>query len=250
MTNFEMYLDGPDGKLDVRSLSRALKHFTAFLSELSPEGSQTPLPVSGLRVGSLQAVVDCPPDLAEYAQDGLEQLRSTGSRPNGWSLAALEHLRDYGRTAGARGVTGASLGAGNLVKVDAEMIAAIDRVLRRVPMSLGSIQGRLSAYFGTRDPVKIRITPDSRTDFVRVIISSEVLAREAAKMVEDRVIVKGVVIRDPDTGEIDHMRARSIDRAKPVPERLPVESAIGIWPREWLQGRTPEEYVRQVTDEA
>jgi hypothetical protein len=248
MPEVEMHLEGEPGAMDVRALRDGLEHFTKFLNSLS-EDTTAPLPVTNLAVASLTATVSTSEQHSERVEHGLRALRDEKVRPRGWPLEALQELRDYSKVAGRNGVTSAAVGCSERIRVDAQMRETIEQILGNVPRSLGAISGRLSSYFGGSRPVKVRVIPTGMVSYVGVSIPDEELARHAARLVEERVVVRGLIVRHPDTGQVEEMTAHSIEKMAIAEAPMTVDQAVGIWPRDIFGGKASEDIVREWRNE-
>lgn len=249
MARVVMRLEGEAGEMDARALRAGLDHFTRFLAALADEPS-LPLPVVNLEMGSMAATVDAPEHLRKRMDEGLHQLSAAATRPAGWRLEALHELLNYAKLPGRHGLTGVAITGMRPTPIDDDLRRAIEKVLSNVPVSLGAIQGRLSTYFGVSRPVKIRIVPDGMRSYVGVTVPDRALAEEAARLVEQRVAVRGYIVRHPDTGEIEEMTARRIEKLEVPRERMTLKEAVGIWPPELFGGLDSVEIGRAMRDEA
>lgn len=249
MPKVTMRLEGAEGAMDARALRAGLEHFTRFLSALADE-TACPLPIVDLKVGSLFATVDTPQYLQDRVDEGLTFLRSEGARPITWPLEALKQLSDYANLKGRYGVEQVGIDGHDSGTIDEQLKAAIEKALSGLPLSLGAIQGRISSYFGVSRPVKVRVVPDGMRSYVRIAVPDAHLAEQAARLVEQRVIIRGLMVRHPESGAIEEMTAHSIEKIEEPEISMSVDEAVGIWPPNLFEGMTSVQIARMLRNEA
>lgn len=200
--------------LDPLALADSIISISRMINSLT-RGSKPNLEIGELRTGSAILGVRGPEREITILNSGLESLKDSGEIPDGWTTYTLDSLIKFRGTLRRHGVTGVKVSVGDSVSVlDESLMQNAEKAKDNLPLSLGSISGRLYRYSNPSNGPATASIEDRRT---KQAISVEIPADEAgaaAKLIEKDVKIWGIITREPITHRISSIRLRGIEPSR------------------------------------
>lgn len=199
--------------LDPLALADSIVSISRMINSLT-HGSNPQLEIGELRTGSAILGVKGPEREITILNSGLESLKYAAEIPDGWTTNTLDSLIKFRGALRRRGVTGIKVNVGDSMSaLDENLMLNAEKAKDNLPLSLGSIRGRLYRYSNPSKGPATASIEDLRTKHA---ISVEIPAEDAdaaAKLIEKDVRVWGIVTREPITHRISSIRMRGIERS-------------------------------------
>lgn len=221
--NIMLKLNGPTNSIDLKTLATAIDELAQLVGALPSQEDAVKL--GGLMTGSAKIAVDTTRAVACEMEDGLDQLRQTRRRPNGWTLRQLQALRKI-IEAGKKG-DGAELSVNGtrtqVYPLDTDLREAIKEAIERSRISIGSVRGVIDRYNGHSRTRSAKLVQELTGKTITLKFKEEMTGSIFDAM-HNRVEVRGLLTRNPETNQVEEADVRGI-------RILPAEkiSGQGIW---------------------
>lgn len=200
--------------LDPLALADSIVSITRMINSLTQEKAPD-LEIGELRSGSAILGVKGPDREMSILNEGLGSLKGSNDIPDGWTTTTLDSLINFRGTLRRRGVEGVTVSIGDTKSaLDEKLLLNAERAKENMPLSLGSIRGRLYRYSNPSNRPATASIEDRRS---RDAISVEIPADEAdaaANLIEKEVRVWGIVTREPISHRIVSIRLRGIEPSR------------------------------------
>lgn len=241
---------GAPNSIDVRALHRSL----GGLIDLLHGATESHWLISDLKVSS--ALVEVRPDEdldwhAVFAEitDGLRHLETTSSTPADWGDSMLEAVVQAGGLSKFAGVEGVELtvGAGEPIRLDGEVVANASRALKAPNKSLGSVAGKIDRYLSRSGKKNFGLVDESTGKSVKVSFSAQMEAR-VLEAIGKQVLAWGELRRD-HSGRKVSLSLEDFEIVQTTQRPVSVDELAGLLGAEWTNGLSSVEWVRKQRDE-
>lgn len=226
-------IDGNPGEIDLRALEKSVAAISKLIRAVGGENAQ----LKTLSADSIVVIdIITEPENASTLQAGLYEFAETGERPEKFNAHALNALASLYEVNALPGVSGVYFGS------PANPLMIKDKVPEHTEKALGSVKGSLYRINGGRSlTAAIRHSQTGKT--VRLELEKDQV-ETVQKLYNQKVIVRGLLIRDSTSNEVKKVKVKSIDRIAKKNPQQPASEAQGILGTEWLEGLDPVELVR------
>ncbi|WP_151640334.1 hypothetical protein [Corynebacterium sp. 11A] len=242
--SLNLVLNGTLQDMDAKTVLEGLELLTKLVKSFSNE----PVKMGLLDEGSSITGVIVSPELEAEVLDGVARLRDGGSIPENWTFKQVRFVRDLTRLESKVGVTGVKLstsyGSGDAF-LDEPLREAIDAILEKIPISLGSVTGELYSYSANDKRFRARLHPSAGGPMVKISFNED-LDEEIRNGLRQKVSIYGLLKRHPETHVVEEVDARRVKILKTP--RL-VRSGRGIWKGAKEQGVTVDELMSAIRGE-
>lgn len=239
---------GAPNSIDVRALHRSM----GGLIDLLHSATESHWLISDLRVSS--ALLEVRPAEREDLDwdstfqeltEGLHHLNATSSTPANWGDAMLEALvqtAGLGKFAGVEGVE-LTIGAGSPIRLDGEIVANASRALTAPNRSIGSVTGKIDRYLSRSGKKNFGLVDENTGKSVKVSFSSLMEAR-VVEAIGKQVLAWGELRRD-HTGRKVSLSLEDFEVVERVRRSVSVDEIVGVLGREWTNGLSSVEWVKE-----
>lgn len=186
--------------------------------------------------------------IIETTLEGIDNLRKTAERPQGWSDKALDLARDLAKTTQDTGDIIEVFSDGASVNYDASIIGNVDIIIRPGREIYGSLQGvleRLNSHgdfnFHLYEPILGRRIRGELMDKKDMTLKQKVIS-----LYERDVIVSGL-LQTNISGEVISAKIKDIDSREAVSLIKDASEVTAIW--DITNGVDPVDYVRGMRDD-
>ncbi|QPK78314.1 hypothetical protein G7Y31_06910 [Corynebacterium lizhenjunii] len=222
--SLNLVLNGTLQSMDAQTVLKGLELLTSLVAGFTDK----PVKMGALEEGSSITGVIVSPKVEAEILAGIAQLRDGEAIPENWTLKQVQNVRDLTRLESKAGVTGVKLHpsyGSESVSLDAPLRDAIDGIVKKIPLSLGSVTGELYHYSANNGRFRARLHPSSGGPKVNISFTEE-LDEELRNGLRQKVSIYGILKRHPETHVIEEIDARRIEIREPSG---PARPGRGIW---------------------
>lgn len=244
MSEFELVIEGPRGKIDVSTLTTMLQEGQKLLRSV-PDGNIS-CTIGNLSVGSAHVSIIAPEPTIDIVLDGLDFLESHNEIPPGWTRKSLEALHGMENCYGRPGVERIRLGANQrFTALEKKLLDNAKNAMPADRLSLGAVEGRIYSCSNREGEPTAKLEISGKKQVVRLVFDNEFIPDILACIKEEAtVIVRSLLTRNPEDKQVSEVRVRGLQRAVGKKPALSC-SFKGILSDMWPEDCDPAEEVRR-----
>ncbi|GAA1472593.1 hypothetical protein P4N68_06975 [Corynebacterium felinum] len=238
-------LNGELDEIEAKTVITALELLTKLVQDFLP--SSTKVTMAKLEEGSAILGVHVDEEIEQRLTKGIYQILEDREIPSDWSLKQVKNVHDLAKLSQRSGVESVALVDHEnrvLNVLDNSLINAVEKALKELPYSLGSVRGELYSYSASSPTFVAKLRSEARHGVVRIEFDED-LDPQVRSLLRKNVDVYGLIQRHPESNQISYVRVRRIEQAPDTPNYL---SGRGIWRDCAPDGISAVELVRRMRD--
>lgn len=239
-------LSGNPESIDAGTISTAIDLLVKLVKSFSRLGEL--VQIGKLSNDGLTAGVLISPKVEEEILNGICVLRNSSELPANWTVQQMQYINELSelqRNAGVEGVYFTPSNSPTNIPIDGELVQSIEKALRSIPFSYGSVIGELFEYRASGEALQAKLL-DRKTKEVVTVEFDESLDNAIRNLLRHQVVVYGLLQRYPDTGKVKIVRTKKIQE---MPEPTKKVSGRGIWSDLQVEGMDSVAVVRSMREE-
>ncbi|QYH19462.1 hypothetical protein JKI95_10310 [Corynebacterium aquatimens] len=216
----ELKLNGELEAIDAKTVADGIELLRKLVGSFDPSGA--PVKMASLRTGSTVTGVAAPPEAEESILHAIEMIRANQVLPANWSSKQADLLRELTKLSSRSGVESAEIvGRTNnrSSQLDSVLMESIQEAMRKTPISIGSVVGKLYSYQDSAKGLSARLRDALTNEDVRVTFGED-LDASIRRNLRNVVEISGLLKRHPETNSPEEIEAKSVDAVSAKPARL------------------------------